>query len=582
MDYKDTLTNWLSLNNHSALSSWIRNKHDIIDWLNDQTNQFKTRNLIEKVYIVLNGPQPICEFGNPRQFWTFDKGYKPGCVLGNKCKCLTKIRLEKQKATLMEKYGVDSVNKIPGIEERRIKTNIKKYGVDYYSKSSTAKGTALEKRKNITDEQKQSKRQKTKETFLKKYGVEHHMKLVEQQNKVKGTNQKRYGSNTPLQNSQIKEKFKKTLANRTPEQLAMLECKKRNSIQDKYGVSSPSRIGLPNSTLSILDNKDQFISFISGKTREQVLDELSIASHTLYLYSKKYQATELFSKPLRSQFEVELSEFLKSHSVDFDQNNRSLITPLELDFYIPELSLAIECSGLYWHSELSLGKDSKYHYDKFQKCKQIGITLITIFEDDWNFNQSIVKSRLEHILGVKSKQKIYARNCAVMTVDYSDIKDFVKAHHLQGTIKSTINLGLKFNDELVAVMTFGKSRYNKQYEYEILRFCTKGSVVGAGGKLFSYFLNTFNPESVISYSDNCWGLGNMYKELGFELKSETIGYHYTDYKKRYNRIGFQKHKLVMEGEDANLTEWQIMQNRGFDRIWDCGQSLWIHTKEIAK
>jgi len=61
-------------------------------------------------------------------------------------------------------------------------------------------------------------------------------------------------------------------------------------------------------------------------------------------------------------------------------------------------------------------------------------------------------------------------------------------------------------------------------------------------------------------------------------ENETIGFYYTDYHKRYNREKFQKHKLVEEGHDPNLTAKEIMQNKNYDIIWDCGQSLWTWNK----
>jgi hypothetical protein len=38
-------------------------------------------------------------------------------------------------------------------------------------------------------------------------------------------------------------------------------------------------------------------------------------------------------------------------------------------------------------------------------------------------------------------------------------------------------------------------------------------------------------------------------------------------KHRYN---FTKQKLIKEGEDPNLTELEIMYNRGSFRVWDSG------------
>jgi hypothetical protein len=68
--------------------------------------------------------------------------------------------------------------------------------------------------------------------------------------------------------------------------------------------------------------------------------------------------------------------------------------------------------------------------------------------------------------------------------------------------------------------------------------------------------------------------------MGFTRISETVGYYYTDYHKRYNRMQFQKHKLVKEGYDSSLSEWEIMQSKKYDRIWDCGQITWVKKLEI--
>ena len=65
-----------------------------------------------------------------------------------------------------------------------------------------------------------------------------------------------------------------------------------------------------------------------------------------------------------------------------------------MDFYLSEHNIAIECCGIYWHSELSSGKDRNYHYNKYKDCKDANIQLITIFDDEWNNNTDIVKQLL--------------------------------------------------------------------------------------------------------------------------------------------------------------------------------------------
>ena len=39
---------------------------------------------------------------------------------------------------------------------------------------------------------------------------------------------------------------------------------------------------------------------------------------------------------------------------------------------------------------------------------------------------------------------------------------------------------------------------------------------------------------------------------------------------RFHRFNFRKDVLVKEGYSADMTEWDIMKIKGYDRIWDCG------------
>jgi hypothetical protein len=95
--------------------------------------------------------------------------------------------------------------------------------------------------------------------------------------------------------------------------------------------------------------------------------------------------------------EQRIADFLENNlRLEVIRNDKTLIKPLELDIYLPDLEIAIEYCGLYWHSE-ERGKDSEYHLNKFNKCKELGIHLITIFEDEWLENEEWVKNFLENL-----------------------------------------------------------------------------------------------------------------------------------------------------------------------------------------
>lgn len=579
--HKTMIMNWLSEHKSTTLPAWLNRNQEVKDWVLKQTSQYTTKNIMESVFIIFNGKQPICEFNNPKQFNTFELGYRKGCILGNKCKCVANLRMKGLKSTLQTRYGVDNANSIPETTKKRQQTMIERYGVPFASQSELVKEKCKNTHNNKSVEEHNITKQKRKNSYIEKYGVDHHMKLQSQQDKVFATNMKKYNAKVPMQNVDICNKTKETFANKSQLEKTQVLSKTKHTLNEKYGVDSASRIGISQNILEILDNKEKLINVIAGKTRNKVIKTLGIAKHTLYLYAKMYDIQDMFIKDLSSGPENEINEFIKSFGYNTEVGNRLILNGKELDIFIPELNLAIEHNGLYFHNERS-GRDKFYHYNKYKDCLNKNITLISIFGDEWQYNQEKVKNRLTHFLK-KSSDTIFARKCIIKEITVNQANSFIDSFHLQGAVSAKINIGLFYNNELVSVMTFSKARYNKQYQYEILRFCSSTNVTGGASKLFKYFINQYNPLSVLSYSDNRWGNGKVYENLKMIKEKETIGFFYTDNNKRYNRTKFQKHKLVAEGYDPTLSEKEIMKNKQYDIIWDCGQSLWVwHNSNIKE
>jgi len=160
--------------------------------------------------------------------------------------------------------------------------------------------------------------------------------------------------------------------------------------------------------------------------------------------------------------------------------------------------------------------DKMYHLDKTLVCESKGIHLIHVFENEWHMKQDIVKSRLKDLLGSYEKT-IFARRCEVREVNSVTSREFQERTHLQGSVNAKVNLGLFDSNQLVALMTFGKPRFNKKYEWELLRFSTElgHHVPGGASKLLKHFERNYNPKSLISYADRRWSQGKLYEALGF-------------------------------------------------------------------
>lgn len=278
-----------------------------------------------------------------------------------------------------------------------------------------------------------------------------------------------------------------------------------------------------------------------------------------------------------SSEEKEILNFIKSiYSGWVLENDRLSISPLELDIVIPDLGIAIEYNGNYWHRE-----DKFRHIEKTIRLKkEIDYDLIHISSSDWKNKQNIVKSRLKSVLGLLDV-KLYARKCIVKEISFPS--KFLLDNHIQGIGSNTsINVGLFHKDILVSVMTFAKSRFNKNYDYELVRFCSllNTQIIGGASKLVKYFKTNYSG-SIISYSDKRWSTGNLYKKLGFELL-HTTDPGYTYYKDDYeflSRYQCQKHLLkdkFPEFYDINKTETEIMQLAGFYRVYDCGNDVWVY------
>jgi hypothetical protein len=285
-----------------------------------------------------------------------------------------------------------------------------------------------------------------------------------------------------------------------------------------------------------------------------------------------------------SKFKTDIIDWLKSLSLEAKQSDRIEIYPKELDIFVPSHRLAIEFDGLYWHSELQR-ENKNYHLEKTEVCKNKNIRLIHIFEDEWIEKREIVESIIKSKLNI-SDRVIYARKCSIRKISSEEAKLFLEKNHLQGYVQSKIRLGLYSSEELVSVLMFSNSRFNKNYQWEITRFASllNAKVVGGFAKLLKHFVKENSPESIITYSDLRYFDGLVYEKNGFKkINRSAPGYFYTDYNHRFSRIEFQKHKLQkkLNVYDDRLTEWQNMQLNGYDRIWDCGNNVFVMKEEKA-
>jgi hypothetical protein len=321
----------------------------------------------------------------------------------------------------------------------------------------------------------------------------------------------------------------------------------------------------------------------SGKTTSMISNELGCSSN--YVASKAREIGIPFpNNRSTSSCELLLKDFLEQHNQMIEMNNRKILSGLEIDLFVPDKNLGIEVNGVYWHQyheNDATRIDKLYHKRKTDLSEEKGIRLIQIFDYELNDERkkSIIQSML---LGICQLNKnIFARKCFIQPLDSVTYKNFLHENHIKGVISSKVKLGLFYHSELVMVAGFSKPRFNKNYQWELIRLCSKKGVTVVGGatKLFKNFLKLYSPSSIISYCDRRLFFGSVYEKMGMvNIGSNVPNYTWVkNYGKEFevvSRYQSQKHKILDENT-KHLTEDQIMRQNKYMKIYDCGQSVFV-------
>lgn len=284
-----------------------------------------------------------------------------------------------------------------------------------------------------------------------------------------------------------------------------------------------------------------------------------------------------------SKQEKELVTYIKSiYSGWVEENDRSILGGKELDIVLPDLGIAFEYNGTYWHS--SAVQPSTYHQDKTNRVEEFGYQLIHILEWEWKYNTEVIKSRIRNLIGLSTR--LFARGLVVKSLGYLTTGAFLDNNHIQGRgITTSKNYGLYAAEgDLVAVMTFATPRVpleSRIAEWELVRFCSKlnTTVVGGASKLLNAFVKECTPKSIMSYAARDWSRGTLYTMLGFiQVSTTRPGYTYYKGSNKYSRIKFQKHKLkelFPTAYSEDKTEFQIMEELGYLRVFDSGNLVFL-------
>lgn len=429
---------------------------------------------------------------------------------------------------------------------------------------------------------------KRKQTNIEKYGYDKSLINNTHLNKTRETLYNNYKVFMPFQNEQLRKKAvkkceqlygKQYLSQKRVERLREIysnnphlkEKRIEKAKQTKIGkwlplrLQSFSHIAIPLFEINQYNSVQQQLPYKCVKCNSIFKSDIKNGSFPRCLNCYPYNNVNWKEK--------ELVDYCNTLGMEIIENTRKIITPYELDIYIPSEKIAIEFNGLYWHSEFGSKNrvNKNYHLEKTIKCKEKGIQLIHIFEDEWNQKQNIIKSIIESKLKI-IPNKICARQCSIVKLNHQTCSNFLEENHIKGKDQSKLKYGLVFQNNLVAVMTFDNFTQNR-HQWKIKRFCNTRNtiVVGGASKLLKFFVKKHNPSVISTHVDRRYFNGELYKKLGFVCQDVIEpSYYYVN----INEGCTQRYSEMI------MQEQQAMKNTHFSKIWDCGSFAFI--KHIGK
>lgn len=338
----------------SSLENWLKkNYEEFYEYLSNNyswTNDYKA-----KVYCYYNNinEQPKCELcGKPTKFQSTGYGYARFC--GTKCSRNSKTSQERYKQTNIERYGEDYKTKM---YEKSVLTKIERYGSLNYNN--------LEKRK---------------QTCLEKFGVDNPMKSKDVREKAKNTMLNRYGYECNFLDPDLRKRNREKPIHHYKDVIKVLD-------------NGDFVCACPDLECNKCEEKQFIISYYNYYNRRFVFKT--------EVCTNKYPIGQLPTNNKDTNIEKFIKNILDDNNIEYITNTRRIVVPYELDIYIPSKKIAIECNGRYWHTVDQKG--DVYHEDKYNKCREKGIRLISIWDDWIKLNPTMVESIILNSLNIKEE-----------------------------------------------------------------------------------------------------------------------------------------------------------------------------------
>lgn len=294
-----------------------------------------------------------------------------------------------------------------------------------------------------------------------------------------------------------------------------------------------------------------------------------------------------------SKGEDEVRDVLRALGFTVEQSVHGLIPEREIDLYLPEQKVAVEFNVVYWHSE-AIRPDPKYHYNKHFACKEAGIMLVQVWEDDWADKRSLVVRLLAHHLGVTSLlssvfvdepsylfEEVDAQVLLPVEVDHATAAGFFESNHIKGAFPALPKarfFGLQDAQErLRAVVAVHPS--SAPGTLSIGRYASAGMLVGGVERLLSFVQERMGTQGWLGIADLGAGEDYWYEAHGFQVEEvrDPACFYVVGGKRVHpsylTKEHYRKDDALLYDETMDVDE--LAELNGIGRVWNSGKVVYL-------
>lgn len=491
----------------------------------------------------------------------------------------------------LEKFGTEYPMQNKDVQAKGRATSLNRYGKEYYSQTDEGKAkikqTMNDNYGGFPLEHTSTLRKKYEDKMMEEYGVTAPMNSPVLVERLKSNNTEKYGSPWGAATSdEANAKRKATNLERYRAENVFgskeIQAKSRETCIEKYGVPNAmynpelARLTSERQQQSMINKYGVNASVLVPEIKEKII-ATNMERYGVPWYGMSQEFILRSISKINQKFAADLGHLNVLTDFEFQIDTK------RYDLKVHNSNIVIEIDPTYTHNSYSAPfgdpHEPNYHLTKTQLADDNGYRCIHVF--DWDDSLAIFNL-------LKSKTRIYARKCSLLRIDRATAELFTAKYHLQGSCRGqNIAYGLYYKGELVQLMSFGKPRYNKNYDFELLRLCTQTGieVVGGPSRLFKHFLKDNPGKSVLSYCDYAKFNGKVYEAIGMKLSHMTPPAKVWSKDSEYITDNYLRQRGYDQIFKANYgkgtSNEQLMLEHGWLPVYDCGQKVFVYQPAVA-